>query len=329
MILCFGETLLRLIPQLNGQWIEQAMLKTYIGGAELNTAFALAKWKQNVAYATALPDHYLADEIVQYLAQHNIDVSRVQRREGRIGTYFLPQGSDVKTSGVIYDRMHSSFAQLTLEELNFEEILDGVHWLHISAICPALHRGAAEISLELLRQAKQRGITTSIDFNYRHKLWQWGALPTEIMPALTTYCDVLMGNLWAVQSLLGIETQLENNAETDPAKLLEAAGKSMTALHKLYPNVQTIAYTFRFEETYFGVLQHNQERATSEIYPIRQIVDKVGSGDTFMAALILGIKNGWDAKDIIAFCARAAVQKLGETGDHTQAELQEIMQNPF
>ena len=326
MILCFGETLLRLVPQLNGQWIEQALLKTYIGGAELNTAFALAKWKEKVAYATALPDHYLAEEIIQYLAQHNIEVSRIHRREGRMGTYYLPQGSDVKTSGVIYDRMHSSFAQLTLEALDVEKMLEGVQWFHISAICPALNAGAAEISLELLRQAKQRGITTSIDFNFRNKLWQWGALPTEIMPALTKHCDVLMGNLWAVQSLLGIETQLENNAETDPAKLLEAAGKSMAALHQLYPNVQTSAYTFRFEQTYFGVLQHHQERVASEIYPIRQIVDKVGSGDTFMAALIFGIKNGWSAQDIIAFSAQAAVQKLGETGDHTQAELHEILQ---
>ncbi len=324
MILCFGETLLRLIPQLDGKWIEQATLKTYIGGAELNTAFALAKWGQKTAYSTALPDHYLAQEVIEYLQKHGIETSRIVKNEGRLGTYYLPQGSDVKNSGVIYDRQFSSFANLVLADLDVEKLLDGVHWLHISAICPAINREVASISLAMLKAAKQRGITTSIDFNFRSKLWQWGAKPAEIMPELTKNCDVLMGNLWAMQSLLGIETFLENKLETEREKLLEAAGKSMLTLHRQYPNVQTMAYTFRFESEYFGVLQHGRELVFSKTYPIRQVVDKVGSGDTFMAALIFGLQNGWSAQETVEFCAKAAVRKLGEHGDHTDSGIEEI-----
>lgn len=327
MILCFGETMLRLVPQLDGKWIEQAMLKTHVGGAELNTAFALAKWGQKTAYSTALPDHYLAQEVVEYLKKNGIETSRIVRREGRLGTYFLPQGSDVKNSGVIYDRHFSAFANLTLEELDFEKLFENVRWFHISAICPAIHREAARISLELLREAKRRGITTSIDFNFRAKLWQWGAKPAEIMPELTKNCDVLMGNLWAVQSLLGIETFLENNFETDKTKLLEAAGKSMLEIHRQFPNVQAMAYTFRFDEEYFGALQHGREFVFSKTYPVRQVLDKVGSGDTFMAALIFGLKNGWATQEIIEFGAKAAVRKLGEFGDHTESGIEEIMRN--
>lgn len=327
MILCFGETLLRLIPQLEGKWIEQAALTTYVGGAELNTAFALAKWGQKTAYATALPDHYLAREIIEYLQKNGIETSRIVRRDGRIGTYFLPQGSDVKNSGVIYDRGFSAFANLTLEELDFNKLFGDVHWFHISAICPAINSEASHISLALLREAQRRGITTSIDFNFRAKLWQWGAKPAEIMPELTKNCDVLMGNLWAMQSLLGIETFLENNFETDREKLLEAAGKSMMAIHRQFPNVQAMAYTFRLEEEYFGVLQHGREFVFSKTYPIQRVLDKVGSGDTFMAALILGLKNDWSAQEIIEFGAKAAVRKLGEFGDHTGSGIEEIMKN--
>ncbi len=61
-------------------------------------------------------------------------------------------------------------------------------------------------------------------------------------------------------------------------------------------------------EEYFGVLQHGQAFVYSQTYPIRQILDKVGSGDTFMAGLIFGLENGWATQDIIEFCAKAAVQ---------------------
>lgn len=325
MILCFGETLLRLIPQLDGKWIEQATLKTYIGGAELNTAFALAKWGQKVAYSTGLPDHYLAQEIIEFLQKHDIETSRIVKKEGRLSTYYLPQGSDVKNSGVIYDRHFSSFANLVLADLDFDKLFDGVRWLHISAICPAINREAAHISLEVLKAAKKRGISTSIDFNFRGKLWQWGAKPDEIMPELTKYCDVLMGNLWGMQSLLGIDTFLENNLETEREKLLEATAKSMLAIHRQFSNVQTMAYTFRFEREYFGVLQHGRDFVFSKTYPIQQVVDKVGSGDTFMAALIFGLQNGWPVQHTIEFCAKAAVRKLGEQGDHTASEIGEIL----
>src|SRR4026207_1945382 len=109
-IFCFGELLLRMSPSLGQEWIQHAAMPVYPGGAELNTATALAGWKLPVKYSTALPDHYLSQEIVDYLQQKNIETSAIRISGNRIGIYFLPQGADLKNSGVIYDRAHSSFA---------------------------------------------------------------------------------------------------------------------------------------------------------------------------------------------------------------------------
>jgi 2-dehydro-3-deoxygluconokinase len=68
-ILCFGELLLRLSPRLNKEWIQQASMPVYVGGAELNVATALAKWNIPVKYVTALPDHYLSKEITESLKE--------------------------------------------------------------------------------------------------------------------------------------------------------------------------------------------------------------------------------------------------------------------
>ncbi|PIG98218.1 hypothetical protein CS542_06375 [Pedobacter sp. IW39] len=52
-------------------------------------------------------------------------------------------------------------------------------------------------------KASARNITISVDLNYRAKLWKWQE-PIDILPGLVQYCDVVMGNLWAAEKMLGI-----------------------------------------------------------------------------------------------------------------------------
>ena len=122
-VFCFGELLLRMSPSLNGEWIRDAQMPFYIGGAELNVATALANWGTPVKYCTALPDNYLSREILDELVQKKIDTSAIQFSGDRIGIYYLPQGADLKNAGVIYDRSHSSFAALSPGMINWTEVL--------------------------------------------------------------------------------------------------------------------------------------------------------------------------------------------------------------
>jgi len=101
-VFCFGELLLRMSPSLNGEWIKKAHIPVYIGGAELNVATALTKWNSPSKYCTALPGNYLSEEIIAELNSKGIDTSSVHRSGERIGTYYLPQGTDLKNAGVIY-----------------------------------------------------------------------------------------------------------------------------------------------------------------------------------------------------------------------------------
>ncbi len=42
-ILCFGELLLRLSPDVEAKWLNNNFIPIYVGGAELNVATALSK----------------------------------------------------------------------------------------------------------------------------------------------------------------------------------------------------------------------------------------------------------------------------------------------
>ena len=324
-IFCFGELLLRMSPELNGRWIEDAATSVYIGGAELNTATALAGWKLPVKYGTALPDNYLTKEIIAAIRQRTIDTTSIHRSGNRIGLYYLPQGVDMKHAGVIYDRAGSSFAALTPGMIDWKEVLNDCSWFHFSAISPALNEKAAAVCEEALKAASELGLTISVDLNYRDKLWQYGKKPAEVMIPLINYCHVVMGNIWAIESLLGIASPVKKSGDKKREELIAAAEESMQQIAHAYANVHSIACTFRLEAIYYAVLQHENRIAISKEFQLKDIVDKVGSGDCFMAGLIYGLWNQHSPQEIIDFAAAAAVGKMQEKGDATRQTIESVL----
>src|SRR5262245_57055108 len=150
MVFCFGELLLRMSPSLERRWIKESVMPVYVGGAELNVASALANWNVHTKYCSALPDNYLSAEIIEEIKEKGIDVSAIRLYGNRIGTYYLPQGADLKNAGVIYDRAYSSFADLTPGMIDWEKELEGCTWFHFSAISPALNNNVAAVCREAL-----------------------------------------------------------------------------------------------------------------------------------------------------------------------------------
>jgi len=325
-VFCFGELLLRISPALNGEWINQANMAVYIGGAELNVANALAKWYVPVKYCSAIPDHYLSKEIISFLSINGVDTSAIQLSGERIGTYYLPQGADLKHAGVIYDRAYSSFAALKPGMIDWDKALDDCNWFHFSAISPALLMSCADVCKEALEAASKKGLTISVDLNYRSKLWQYGKSPVEIMPGLISYCDVVMGNIWAAETLAGVEAPIKDSTGKSKNELVDAAISSMQQLMQRYSRIRTVAYTFRLQQEYFGVIGSNGNTATSALHVLGDVVDKVGSGDCFMAGIICGLYNQYELDKIIDFAAAAAVGKLYEKGDATKQSIESILQ---
>lgn len=324
IICCFGELLMRFSPAMQGQFIADRSMPVFIGGAELNAATALSLWQQPARYITALPANYLAEEIVQFISKKNIDTRFIQYCGERIGSYYLPQGTDLKNSAVIYDRNYSSFSTLKPGDLDWDLILEGATWFHFSAISPALNENVAAVCLEAVKAAKAKGITVSVDLNYRAKLWQYGQQPAAIMPALLEYCDVVMGNIWAASSLLGIDATIADSKGRSKEALAAAALQSMKLVRSAFPAATTMAYTFRLDDTYFACLQHNNAFTVSAVYDIKEVTDKVGSGDCFMGGLIYGLTNNLDNDEVINFAAAAAILKLSQTGDATTSSIADV-----
>ncbi|UFH52736.1 sugar kinase [Spirosoma sp. KNUC1025] len=328
-VCCFGELLLRFSPVAGGEWIRQAAMPVFVGGAELNVATALSKWGVPVKYSTVLPENALTDDIVGYIIEKGIDPSGIVRFGQRIGTYYLPQGSDLKHAGVIYDRAHSGFSELTAGKVDWEAVLQGTGWLHVSAISPALSAEVAAACRELLAVASAKGITVSMDLNHRARLWQYGMDPTEVMPGLVEYCDVVMGNIWAANALLGIPVDEAIHAKGKPADYLAHALATSEAIQARFPRCTVVANTFRFDAPpsglrYYTTLYTGGRQYVSPEFVTESVVDRVGSGDCFMAGLLYGLYNQHAPQAIVNFAAAAAFGKLQEIGDATGQSVADI-----
>jgi len=328
-IFCFGELLLRLSPVLAGEWIRRSSMDCYVGGAELNVATALAKWDQPVQYLSALPGNYLSEEIVRSLEEKNIDCSQFIYGGDRIGQYYLPQGADLKHAAVIYDRAGSSFSELRPGTIPWETLLKGAGWFHFSAISPALSEQTARLCEEAVAAAAKMNLIISMDLNYRSKLWQYGKHPAEIMPFIVQHCDLLMGNIWSDNSLLGIALDEDIHARKHKAAYLEHARRSALSIMERFPKCKTVAHTFRFEGErgvkYYATVDEYASQTVSAEFDVEAIVDRVGSGDCFMAGLIYGLYNRHPVQQVIDFAAAAAVGKFSEKGDGTNQTAEQIM----
>jgi 2-dehydro-3-deoxygluconokinase len=324
-VFCFGEILIRMSPATQGKWIEEAAIASYLGGAELNVATALANWEIPVQYCSAAPDNTLTHEILGHFEKRNIDTQTFILSGNRIGLYYLPQGTDLKNSGVIYDRAHSSFSELTPETIDWDKQLKVAAWFHLSAISPAINENIAKICIEALEAASRLGIKISVDLNYRSKLWKYLESPIETMNKIVSYCDVVMGNIWSANTLLGIplHTDIENNRSKETLLLQNNA--TANSIFNQFPKCKLVANTFRLDTEkgvqYFSVLNEKNEVYVSKEFLLPNVIDKAGSGDCFMAGLIFGNIHHLSPQETLDFATKAAVGKMLEKGDSSHQTL--------
>jgi 2-dehydro-3-deoxygluconokinase len=327
-ILTFGELLLRVCPDEAGEWLKENNLPFYVGGAELNVATALALWQIPAAYLTALPDNVMSKQVIGYLEDRNVDTSRIQLQGDRIGLYYLHKGKDLKNAGVIYDRANSSFTTLKAQLIDWDIVFEDVSWFHLSAICPALTPGLADFCIAALKEASVRNLEISLDLNYREKLWKYGKLPLEVMPELARYCTLIMGNIWAAEKMLGIGIDEELIRSGDELSFHKQASATSAAIMDLFPKCRAVANTFRFNDgaaiRYYSTIYADDELKVSRVYTADRIVDQVGSGDCFMAALIYGFYMELEVQEILDFATAAAFTKLFVAGDATNLDKAQI-----
>jgi len=324
-VLAFGELLLRISPAATEDSAGKHPMLLYMGGAELNVATALAGWNIPVKYCTVLPDNFMTRHVINYLEYKGIYTSSIVLAGNRIGVYYLERGADLKGS-VVYDREHSSFSEVKTGMIDWDRVLHDVEWFDFSAISPALNQNVADVCLEAVKAASAKGITISIDLNYRSRLWKYGKQPIDIIPQLVEYCDVVMGNIWAANTLLGIPVDEHIHSKKTKQAYLDHAEATSKEIMNRFPKCKTVANTFRFDSVSDEVLYYTALYTGGKLYhspelSCKGVIDRSGSGDCFMAGLIYGLYHQHEPQQTVDYATAAAFNKLQEVGDATDQDI--------
>jgi len=328
--LTFGEIMLRLKAPGQERFFQSPMLEATFGGGEANVAVSLANYGMDAAFLTVLPSNAIADACVSELRRFNVDTSRIQRGTGRMGIYYLEGGANQLPSKVVYDRAESSIALAKPGDIDWVKAFEGVNWFHITGITPAISESAMELSLESVKAAKQQGITVSCDLNYRKNLWKYGKRAAEVMRELANYVDVAVANEEDVQKSLEITTDVVvESGELDRSKYKALGDKVLAA----YPNMKMIAITLRESHSadwndWAACLNDGENFYVSKKYPIRDIVDRVGGGDSFAGGLLYGLNHYEDRQQALEFAVAASCLKHSIIGDFNRvgaADVEKLM----
>jgi len=325
-IVTFGEIMLRLKPPGAERFFQSPSFEATFGGGEANVATALARFGCDTAYISVIPANAIGDACVGELRRQGIDTSRIVRTGARLGIYFLEAGANQRPSVVIYDRAGAAIAEARRGDIDWDASLAGAAWFHITGITPAISASAAELSLEAVQKAKQKGLTVSCDLNYRKNLWKYGKSAPEVMGELVKHVDVAIANEEDCQKALGVSAGVDvESGKLEPAQYRGLAEKVLSA----YPSLKKIAITLREsrsadENGWSGVLHTGKEFLVSRRYDIRDIVDRVGSGDTFAAGLIYGLTSLPTPQEALEFAVAASCLKHSIPGDLPLLSVQEV-----
>src|SRR5829696_5772925 len=143
-VITFGEAMVRLSPP-NFKRLEQARsLDVQVGGAELNTAVAVARLGHTSAWVSRLTDNPLGRLIANHAREAGVATDHVVwTNDDRVGVYFLEFGAAPRASSVLYDRKGAAIAGIKPGMVDWAKVFAGAKWFHVSGITPALSATAA------------------------------------------------------------------------------------------------------------------------------------------------------------------------------------------
>ncbi len=326
-VVTFGEVMLRLKSPGYERLFQSPVLEATFGGGEANVSVSLANYGMDTAFVTVLPKGDIGDACIRELRGFGVDTSKIVRKDGRMGIYYLETGAVQRPSKVIYDRAGSTICEAVSADINWEKALEGATWFHVTGITPAISEGAAELTLEAVKAAKAMGLEVSCDLNYRKKLWKWGKSAQEVMTELVRYVDTVIANEEDFQMSLGLSAESSGAVEEgqiDVELYKSIASKAM----ETYPNIKRVAITLRESRSanhndWSACLYNGKDFFLSRKYAITDIVDRVGGGDSFGGGLIYGL-NHYDEKEALEFAVAASCLKHTILGDYNRVTVSEV-----
>lgn len=318
-LVSIGEVMMRLSPPGKQRITQAVSFDILYSGSEANVSAALAKWGMHAAHVTRFPDNPLGHAARAALRARGIDTEHVQTGGERLGLYFVENGAMTRPSRITYDRLPSAFSESSAGMYPWQRILEGAGWFHWSGITPALSQGAADVLLEALEICAMKQIPVSADINYRSGLWRYGKTPGEVLGPLVALSQVVVA----------AESDTRGIFDIVPRPGMDPYMSICSQMKARFPSISCMITSEREQvsashQRLAGMLWDGGQVWHTPVYELNPIVERIGSGDAFMAGYVYGRLQGWPNGRVINFATAAAAYKHSLEGDVLDASVDEI-----
>ncbi len=334
-----GEVMLRLDPG-EGRIKSARSFIAWEGGGEYNVARGLRRcFNLRTSVVTALADNEVGRLIEDFILQGGVDTSYIQwskydgiGRSVRNGLNFTERGYGLRGAIGVSDRGNTAASQLRAESIDWDAIFSqGVRWLHTGGIFAGLSSTTPDVIEAAMMSAKKHGTKISYDLNYRPSLWSaiGGQEKAQaVNKALAPYVDVMIGNEEDFTQSLGFHVagQSSDFKEIDHS----AFGDMVAEVVKSYPNLEVIGTTLRkvnsASNNDWSAIVWSKESGLlrSKQYNNLEVLDRVGSGDSFASGLIFGLLDGRPLQESLELGVAHGALAMTTPGDTSMASLAEV-----
>ena len=332
MVTTFGEIMLRISPSIKGERVSQALnYSIEPGGSEANVAIALANLGGTSKFVTKLPNNELSRRIISFLNQFSVDTNDVSMGGERLGIYWIESGIGPRHSFVIYDRERSSFSEIQFSDIDWISVLRETKWFHTSGITPAVSKLACDTLGKVLNIINERfHVPISVDLNYRAKLWNWiKREKNEIQSIMRNICSnstLICGNETDFQNSLGFTSKEKGKSEyyTEIAK--QCFDEFPSLKYAAISQRESLSASNNQWSGFLFVRDDKNFIYKGDGFNIDNIVDRVGTGDSFTAGIIFGLQNlgDFNYQGIIDFAVSLSALKHTILGDASRFSLHDV-----
>ena len=316
-VLGMGEVMLRLSPIGKERLSYSEAFEKRAGGSELNVVSGISMLGLRTGMITKLPKNEIGKFIkhkIRFSGTSDVYVVYDDSRDMRLGIYYYESGAYPRLPVVSYDRQGSSVTRFSRSELP-TDVYESANIFHTSGITLALSRSLCDNVIAMMHEFHNAGALISFDVNYREALWSEEDARATISSILP-FVDILFISEETSRRMLGMTGSLE---------------EIQRALSERYPNLKVIASTMR------RVISAQRHSFTSRIYDSElnesfteaeykniEVVDRIGSGDAYVAGALYGLLRFGDIASAARYGNAMAALKNTVPGDMSECDLADI-----
>lgn len=317
-VIGFGEVMLRLSPPSKERISQGEVFEKRAGGSELNVVSGISSLGLRTGIITKLPDNEIGKFVKNKIRFHGVSDDYViydTSSHKRLGIYYFESGAFPRKPTVVYDRFGSSFTTMSTNEIN-PSVYTSTKIFHVSGISLALSNSARETAIDMIKSFKEYQTLISLDVNYRASLWD-EELARNVITSIFPDVDILFVS------------------EETSRRMLQRTG-SIDEIMRGYARdygIQIVATTERkakspTKHTWDSRIYDASEDKfyKEEPYIDIEVVDRIGSGDAYVAGVLFGIVKYNCLQKALEFGNAMAALKNTVPGDLPACDFKEIVQ---